>query len=165
VHREIYLWSGPFVRPKAKVTPARISPTVWPLTRAPRNPKSTAILSCTCQIAPTRAEPIEIGLHRSHKRFRRPVARASHAILDDAVEKVIGMLLAGKLNLRVEMDGPPVPALRDNAVDRAARVSLSTQARAAGTWRSVPIRRQAISSIEQTFSTGRQVSTAFKMRS
>jgi len=43
--------SGPLVTPKAKVTPARISPVVWSLTRAPRNPKSTAMLSCTCQIA------------------------------------------------------------------------------------------------------------------
>src|SRR5262245_2934547 len=31
--------SGPFVTPKAKVTPARISPAVWPLMRAPRSPK------------------------------------------------------------------------------------------------------------------------------
>ena len=37
--------SGPFVTPKAKVTPARISPAVWSLTRAPRMAKSTAILS------------------------------------------------------------------------------------------------------------------------
>ena len=36
--------------------------------------------------------------------------------LDDAVEKVIGMLLAGKLNLRIEVDRPPIPALRDDAV-------------------------------------------------
>jgi hypothetical protein len=36
--------------------------------------------------------------------------------LDDAVEKVIGMLLAGELNLRVEVDRSPVPALRDDAV-------------------------------------------------
>ena len=33
------------------------------------------------------------------------------------------------------------------------------------TWRSVPISRQAISSIDMTFSTGRQVSTALRMRS
>src|SRR5205823_2113027 len=50
--------SGPFVTPKAKVTPARISPTVWSLTCAPRSPKSTAILSCTCQIAPIIAERV-----------------------------------------------------------------------------------------------------------
>jgi hypothetical protein len=45
-------------------------------------------------------------------RSHRPVTRT----LDDRVEEIIGMLLAGKLNLRVEMDGPPVPALRDNAI-------------------------------------------------
>jgi hypothetical protein len=36
--------------------------------------------------------------------------------LDDAVEKVIGMLLAGELNLRVEVDRSLVPALRDDAI-------------------------------------------------
>ena len=36
--------------------------------------------------------------------------------LDDAVEKVIGMLLASKLDLRVEVDRSPVPALRDDAI-------------------------------------------------
>src|ERR1700760_4001104 len=44
--------SGPFVPPNAKVTPARISPAVRSLMRAPRSPKSTAVLSLTCQIAP-----------------------------------------------------------------------------------------------------------------
>src|SRR5215467_401979 len=36
---------------------------------------------------------------------------------DNAVEKVIGMLLAGKLNLRVKVDGSPVPAVRNDAVE------------------------------------------------
>ena len=36
--------------------------------------------------------------------------------LDDAVEKVIGMLLAGELNLRVEVDRSPITALRDDAI-------------------------------------------------
>jgi hypothetical protein len=42
---------------------------------------------------------------------------------------------------------------------------LKASSRATITCRSVPINLQAISSIEQTFSTGRQVSTAFRMRS
>ena len=37
--------------------------------------------------------------------------------LDDAVEKVIGMLLAGELNLRVEVNRSPIPALRNDAVE------------------------------------------------
>src|SRR5215471_10249799 len=37
--------------------------------------------------------------------------------LDDAVEKVIGMLLAGELDLRVQVDSAPVPALRDDPVE------------------------------------------------
>ena len=37
--------------------------------------------------------------------------------LDDAIEKVIGMLLAGELNLRVEVDRSPVPAVRNDAVE------------------------------------------------
>jgi hypothetical protein len=41
--------------------------------------------------------------------------------LDDAVEKVIGMLLAGELNLRVEVDRSPVPALREDAVKNCSR--------------------------------------------
>ena len=45
-------------------------------------------------------------------RPHRPVMRT----LDDAVEKVIGMLLAGELDLRVQVDGASVPALRDDAV-------------------------------------------------
>jgi hypothetical protein len=36
--------------------------------------------------------------------------------LNDAVEEVIGVLLAGKLDLNVQVDGPPVPALRDDTV-------------------------------------------------
>jgi hypothetical protein len=44
-------------------------------------------------------------------------------------------------------------------------LTFSASSRAAGTCRSVPIRRQAISSIEQNFSTGRQVSTAFNIHS
>src|SRR5262245_9121640 len=35
---------------------------------------------------------------------------------DDRVEKVIGMLLAGELNLGIEVDRSPVPALRDDAI-------------------------------------------------
>src|SRR5215469_18177090 len=50
--------SGPFVTPNAKVTPARISPAVALLTRAPRSPRSTAIFSWTCQIAPIRTERV-----------------------------------------------------------------------------------------------------------
>src|ERR1700739_3315269 len=41
-----------------------------------------------------------------------PVVRT----LDDSVEKVIRMLLAGERNLRIEVDRSPVPALRDDAV-------------------------------------------------
>src|SRR5262249_4992749 len=37
--------------------------------------------------------------------------------LDDAIEKVIGMLLAGELDLRVQVDSAPVPALRDDPVE------------------------------------------------
>jgi len=44
--------------------------------------------------------------------------------LDDAVEKVIGMLLAGKLNLRIEVDRPPVPPLREDAVEDCSRPML-----------------------------------------
>jgi hypothetical protein len=47
----------------------------------------------------------------------------------------------------------------------ASTVTFKASSRATGTYRSVPIRRQAISSMEHTFSTGRQVSTAFRMRS
>ena len=36
--------------------------------------------------------------------------------LDDGVEKVIGMLLAGELNLHVEMGRSPVPAMRNDAI-------------------------------------------------
>src|SRR5215469_10359158 len=36
---------------------------------------------------------------------------------DDRVEKVIGMLLAGELNLRIEVGRSPVPALRNDAVE------------------------------------------------
>ena len=36
--------------------------------------------------------------------------------LDNAVEKVIGMLLAGELDLRVEMGRSPVPAVRNDAI-------------------------------------------------
>ena len=36
--------------------------------------------------------------------------------LNDAVEKVIGMLLAGELNLRAEVNRSPVPAVRDDTV-------------------------------------------------
>jgi hypothetical protein len=36
--------------------------------------------------------------------------------LDDRVEKVIGVLVAGKGNLSIEVDGSPVPSLRDDAV-------------------------------------------------
>jgi hypothetical protein len=42
---------------------------------------------------------------------------------------------------------------------------LSASSRATGTCRSVPVSLQAISSIEETFSTGTQVSTALRMRS
>jgi len=44
--------------------------------------------------------------------------------LDDAVEKVIGMLLAGEFNLRVEVDSSPVPPLRDNAIEDCSRPML-----------------------------------------
>ena len=44
-------------------------------------------------------------------------------------------------------------------------LDLERQSRAASTWRSVPINRHAISSIDMTFSIGRQVSTAARMRS
>jgi hypothetical protein len=37
--------------------------------------------------------------------------------LDNAVEKVIGMLLAGELNLCVEVDRSPVPTVRNDAVE------------------------------------------------
>src|SRR5262245_44835433 len=109
--------SGPFVTSKAKVTPARISPAVWPLTRAPRNPKSTAILSWTCQIAPMRAEPVS---KHANIALIKEFGDRSHGpvmwTLDDTVEKVVDMLLAGELKLRVEVDRSPVPALRDDAV-------------------------------------------------
>src|SRR5262249_54848751 len=45
-------------------------------------------------------------------RSHGPVMRT----LNDAVEKVIGMLLAGELNFRVEVGRYPVPALRDDTV-------------------------------------------------
>src|SRR6516162_5864320 len=44
--------------------------------------------------------------------------------LDDAVEKVVGMLLACQLNLCVEVDCSPVPALRDDAVKDCSRPML-----------------------------------------
>ena len=60
----------------------------------------------------------------------------------------------------------PIEQVRHSPTcSRKARLTLSASSRATGTCRSVPIRRQAISSIEHTFSTGRQVSTAFRMRS
>lgn len=43
---------------------------------------------------------------------------------------------------------------------REARLTFSANSRAAGTRHSVPIRRHAISSIDMTLSTGRQVSTS-----
>ena len=46
-------WAG---RRSAFLRAASPPVAVRSLTRAPRNPKSTAILSCTCQIAPTSAE-------------------------------------------------------------------------------------------------------------
>jgi hypothetical protein len=48
---------------------------------------------------------------------------------------------------------------------QGAPFTLKANSRATGTCRSVPIRRQAISSIEHTFSMGRQLSTALRMRS
>jgi hypothetical protein len=60
----------------------------------------------------------------------------------------------------------PIEQVRDSPTwSRNARFTFNASWRATGTCRSVPIRRHAISSIEQTFSTGRQVSTAFRMRS
>jgi len=44
--------------------------------------------------------------------------------LDDAVEKVIGVLLAGYLNLCIEVDRSPVPALRDDSVKHRSRPML-----------------------------------------
>ena len=48
---------------------------------------------------------------------------------------------------------------------RRACFTFKANSRATPSCRSVPISLQAISSIEQTFSTGRQVSTALRMRS
>ena len=60
----------------------------------------------------------------------------------------------------------PIEQVRHSPTcSRNARLTFSASSRATGTCRSVPISRQAISSIEHTFSTGRQVSTAFRMRS
>ena len=60
----------------------------------------------------------------------------------------------------------PIEQVRHSPTwSRNARFTFPANSRATGICRSVPIRRHAISSIEQTFSTGRQVSTAFRMRS
>ena len=58
-------------------------------------------------------------------RSHGPVMRT----LDNAVEKVIGMLLASKLNLGVEVDRSPVPALGDDTVRTApVRGCVKTEA-------------------------------------
>ena len=60
----------------------------------------------------------------------------------------------------------PIEQVRHSPTcSRKARFTFKASSRATGTCRSVPISLQAISSIEHTFSTGRQVSTAFRMRS
>ena len=60
----------------------------------------------------------------------------------------------------------PIEQVRHSPTcSRKARFTFAASFRVAGTCRSVPISLQAISSIEHTFSTGRQVSTAFKIRS
>jgi hypothetical protein len=60
----------------------------------------------------------------------------------------------------------PIEQVRHSPTcSRKARLTFSASSRASSTWRSVPISRQAISSIDMTLSTGRQVSTAFKIRS
>src|SRR5262247_2405740 len=46
-------------------------------------------------------------------RSHGPVMRT----LDDGVDKVIGMLLASELNLRVEVGRSPVPTVRNDAVE------------------------------------------------
>ena len=87
--------SCPFVTPNAKVTPARISPAVWPLVRAPRDPKSTAILSWTCQIAPDEGGA---GSKQAYITLIKDLGDRTHGpvmrTFDDAVGKVIGILLA-----------------------------------------------------------------------
>ena len=64
--------------------------------------------------------------------------------------------------------GKPVIVVQTPA-DSAVAIAASYAAKAfgikTGTCRSVPISLQATSSIEHTFSTGRQVSTAVRMRS
>src|SRR5205807_2048221 len=60
----------------------------------------------------------------------------------------------------------PIEQVRHSPTwSRKARFTFSASSRATSTCRSVPIRRHVISSIEHTFSTGRQVSTAVRMRS
>ena len=60
----------------------------------------------------------------------------------------------------------PIEQVRHSPTcSRKARFTFTASSRATVTCRSVPISLQAISSIEHTFSTGRQVSTAFSMRS
>ena len=60
----------------------------------------------------------------------------------------------------------PIEQVRHSPTcSRNACFTFTANCRAAGTCRSVPISLQAISSIEHTFSTGRQVSTAFRIRS
>ena len=55
--------------------------------------------------------------------FKGEVKKRWGKLIDDDLrqiegnyEKVIGMLLAGELNLSVEVDRSPVPALRDDAI-------------------------------------------------
>jgi hypothetical protein len=55
--------------------------------------------------------------------------------------------------------------LRGFRAELVAQRLFDFERRAAGICCSLPIRQQAISSIEHTFSTGRQVSTAARMRS
>src|SRR5215831_2040214 len=86
--------------------------------RAPRNPKVNRDIvldlpDCADE-GGAASEHADIAFIKEFgDRSNWPVMRT----LDDAVEKVIGMLLAGELDLRVQVDGAPVPALRNDAVE------------------------------------------------
>jgi hypothetical protein len=84
--------------------------------RAPRTAISSAILSLTCQIgadqAGTSLELADIALVKEFRdRPHRPVVRA----LNNGVENIIGMLVAGQRRTGIEVQGNPIPPLRDDA--------------------------------------------------
>ena len=69
---------------------------------------------------PDRADEGGAGSNRANIVLIKDFSDRSHGpvirTLDDRVEKVVGMLLAGELNLNIEVACSPVPTLGDDGV-------------------------------------------------